>query len=283
MIQNNPLFTKDSLKDATSHIGRASWTLIYDGNETFEQETAGQELRQAKWILATIIDHIFDYYPATYFINKDCINEYHNFLEWFLSHPEVGVRNAIKFVENNFDILETITRDELNQHRIPQRDLNKEAHAKKVLIEVQNNLEEIVRLLYGPKKITDPSKPTANEISMLINSIQRIQKNYEKLADSKQDNDFSIQVFQHNKMLGMYMLPLLKAWEIYHYGSHTDFWEEGESMLDYMLFEIKAKEMINALIESLREQSPFASIERNSLITKGLIKVYKHLLSQKLD
>lgn len=283
MVYNNKLFTKESLKEAASHIGNAVFTLIYDGNDTFEQEKAGKELRQAEWILATIIDHIFDYYPYSYFMNKDSVKEYPEYLEWFLNHPEVGVRNAIRFVENNFDALETVTRDELNQHRIPRRDLNKEEHVKNVLVEVQNNLDEIVRLLYGPKKITDPDRPTSNEISMLINSIQRIQKSYEKLADEREDNEFSLQVFQHNKMLGMYMLPLLKAWDIYHYGSHTDFWEEGESMLDYMMFEIRAEEMINALIESLNEQSPFAPIERNSAITNGLIKVYKHLLSQKLD
>lgn len=283
MVYNNPLFSKESLKDATSHIGHASWTLIYDGNDTFEQEKAGKELRQAEWILATIIDHIFDYYPASYFMNKDTIRDYYDFLEWFLNHPQVGVRNAIKFVENNFDVLESITRDELNQHRIPRRNLENEAHAKQVLVEIQSNLDEIVRLLYGPKKVTDPENPTANEISVLIKSIKRIQEQFEHMADKRHDNDFSLQVFQHNKVLGMYMLPLLKAWEVYHYGSHTDFWEEGESMFDYMMFEVRAEEMIKALIDSLHKQSPFAAIERNSAITNGLIKVYNHLLLQKLD
>ena len=99
MVYGNPLFSKESLKDATSHIGNAVFTLIYDGNDAFSQEKAGKELRQAKWILATIIDHIFDYYPYSYFMNDDDRKEYPDFLEWFLNHPEVGVRNAIRFVE----------------------------------------------------------------------------------------------------------------------------------------------------------------------------------------
>lgn len=283
MIQNNPLFTKESLKAAASHIGRASFTLIYDGNGTLEQKRAGKELWQAKWIIATIIDHIFDYYPSSYFMNDDSKKEYPKYLEWFLNHPEVGVRNAIKYVENNFDILETVTRDELNRHRIPLRDSGKEEHVIKVLLGIQENLDEIVSLLHGPKKVTDPEKPTGNEISMLIRSIKAIQNNYSKIADEKDDNDFFLQVFQHNQLLSMYILPLLKAWEVYHYGSHTDFWEEGESMFEYMMFESKAKEMIKALIDSLNERSPFEPFERNSAITNGLLQTYRHLLKQNLD
>lgn len=283
MVHNNPLFTKESLKEAASHIGSASFTLIYDGNDTFEQEKAGKELWQAEWILATIIDHIFDYYQSSYFMNEDSKKEYPEYLEWFLNHPEVGVRNAIRFVENNFAVLETVTRDELNQHRIPHRDFEKEEHVKKILLEIQNNLDEIVRLLYGPKKVSDPEKPTANEISMLIRTIKHIQENYSRMADERMDNDFSLQAFQTNKFFEMYKLPLLKAWEVYHYGSHSDFWKEGDSMFDYMMFEMKAEEMIKALLDTLMHESPFAAIERNSTITNGLIKIYRHLLKQKLD
>jgi hypothetical protein len=283
MVYGNPLFSKESLKEAASHIGSAVFTLIYDANDLYSQEKAGKELRQAEWILATIIDHIFDYYPYSYFMNDDDRKEYPDYLEWFLNHPDIGVRNAIKFVENNFAELETVTRDELNQHRIPRRDLVKEEHTKKVLVEIQNNIDEIIRLLYGPKKVTDPGKPTANEISMLIRTIKTIQDNYSKMADERQDNDFSLQVFQTNKFFEMYKLPLLKAWEVYHYGSHSDFWKEGDSMFDYMMFEIKAKEMIKDLVDSLSQQSPFSAIERNSAITNGLLKVYRHLLTQNLS
>ena len=61
MVHNNSLFTKESLKAATSYIGKATFTLIYDGNDTNEQINAGKELLQAEWIIVTVIDHIFDY------------------------------------------------------------------------------------------------------------------------------------------------------------------------------------------------------------------------------
>ena len=283
MVHNNSLFTKESLKAAASHIGQASFTLIYDGNDTYGQIKAGKELLQAEWIIATVIDHIFDYYPASYFMNDDSKKEYPNYLEWFLEHPEIGVQNAIKFVENNFDVLDTVTRDELNQHRIPRRNLTEENHVKSVLIEIQNNLDEIVRLLCAPKMISDSSKPTANEISMLIRTINQIQNNYSKMADERQDKDLSLHVFQTNHYFEMFKLPLLKAWEVYHYGSHSDFWKEGDSMLEYMMFEMKAKEIIIDLISTLTQESPFAPIERNSAITSGLLKIYQHLINQKLD
>ena len=283
MVHNNPLFTKDSLKAALSYIGNASFTLIYDGNDIHEQKKAGKELWQAEWIIATVMDHIFDYYPASYFMNDDSRREYPKYLEWFLNHPEVGVCNAIKFVENNFSILNTVTRDEFNQNCIPQRDLTEEDHVKSVLYEIHNNLNEIVHLLYEPKKFSDPSKPTADEISMLIRTIKNIQMSYSKMADNKQDGDYSLQVLKIIQIMEMFKLPLLKAWEVYHYGSHSDFWEEGDSMFDYMMFEMKAKEMIGDLIKVLIQESPFVQIERNSAITNGLLKIYRHLINQKLD
>ena len=280
MIYDNTLFSKESLKEAIRYIVETTFTLIYDGNDLPSQKKEGKELRQVGWILATIIDHVFDYYPYSYFMNDDDQKEYPQFLEWFLDHPQVGVRNAIKFAENNFAALETVTRDELNQHRIPRRDIKKEQHIRRVLIEIQNNLDEIINLLNSSKKVVDPAKPTANEISTLIRTIQNIQDNYSKMADEKGNNELSLQVFKTNKLLEMYKLPLLKAWEVYHYGSHSDFWKEGDSMFEYMMFEIKAKEIIKELIKILNQQSPFSAIECNSAITNGLLKIYRHLLAQ---
>ena len=49
------------------------------------------------------------------------------------------------------------------------------------------------------------------------------------------------------------------------------------------MFEMKAKEMIGDLIKVLIQESPFVQIERNSAITNGLLKIYRHLINQKLD
>lgn len=282
MIHNNPLFTKESLIGATNHVSHAVFTLMYDSNGLPEQITAGQELRQTKWILATVIDHVFDYFPRTYFMNDDDKKEYPEFLDWFMRHPEVGMRNAIKYAKNNFSVLETVTRDELNQDRTPLRNTKEENHVIVVLQEIRENLPEFILLLQGPKKITDIDKPTADEIEMLISTILKVKKIYWNISEQRGESDLSMQAFQMSGILDLFTFPLFMAWEAYHYGCKEDFLKEGGMMPGYF-FELKAKETITDLIELLEEYSPFAMMESNSAITNGLLKVYKHLLTQKLD
>ena len=280
---NDELFIKESMKNAIKTIGSAAYTLIYDSNNSPEQIAAGKELLQAKWILATISDHVYDYFPVSYFLSDDDKKEYPQYIEWFMSHPQIGIRNAINFVEKNFSLLETIVRDKYNRHRIPVRDSEKELQVIRTLKEVSANIDYFVSKLNGPKKTNDPEKPTANEIKGLIETISHIQDMYSKLAEEKGNSQFTIQVMQHNQVLELYKNPLLAAWQLYKYGWHSDFWGEGASMSSYMMFELRAKEMITDLTKTLEENSPFASIERNSTITNGLLHVYRHLLKQDLS
>lgn len=283
MNDKDNLLSKESLKKAISIIGNATYTLIYDGNDTICQIKAGKELLQAKWILATICDHVYDYYPLSYFMNEDDKKNYPDFMSHFLEIPEIVVENAISYIKNNFVILETVTRDEYNQHRIPRRNSEDELHALNVMLCVQHNLPELLQLLKMPKKVTDPSKPTETEIKRLIEAISNIQEQHSKFADNSDDSDIVMRVFQFNQFLEMYKNPLLMAWQIYKYGWHSDFWEEGHSMFDYMLFETQAREITGELIKTLEENSPFAQFERCSLITNGLLHVYRHLLTQNLE
>lgn len=280
---NDKLFCKESIKDAIKTIGGAAYTLIYDSNNTSEQIKAGKELLQAKWILATISDHVYDYFPVSYFLSDDDKKEYPQYIEWFMAHPKNGIRNAVNFAENNFSLLETITRDKYNQHRIPVRDTEKESNVIRTLNEVSANIDYFVLKLNGPKKTNDPEKPTANEIKGLIETISHIQNMYTKLAEEKGNSQFTIQVVQHNQVLELYKNPLLAAWQLYKYGWHSDFWDEGASMSSYMMFELRAKEMIKDLTKTLEEDSPFTSIERNSAITNGLLHIYRHLIKQDLS
>ena len=280
---NDKLFCKESIKDAIKTIGGAAYTLIYDSNNTSEQIKAGKELLQAKWILATISDHVYDYFPVSYFLSDDDKKEYPQYIEWFMAHPQNGIRNAVNFAENNFSLLETITRDKYNQHRIPVRDTEKESNVIRTLNEVSANIDYFVLKLNGPKKTNDPEKPTANEIKGLIETISHIQNMYTKLAEEKGNSQFTIQVVQHNQVLELYKNPLLAAWQLYKYGWHSDFWDEGASMSSYLMFELRAKEMIKDLTKTLEEDSPFTSIERNSAITNGLLHIYRHLIKQDLS
>ena len=51
-------------------------------------------------------------------------------------------------------------------------------------------------------------------------------------------------------------------------------------MFGFMMFEVRAEEIINQLINVLETQSPFSLLERDGVITKGLLKVYRHFLTQ---
>ena len=81
-------------------------------------------------------------------------------------------------------------------------------------------------------------------------------------------------------MMEIFLNPLYLAWQVYEYGWHSDFWKEGESMFGFMMFEVRAEEIINQLINVLETQSPFSLLERDGVITKGLLKVYRHFLTQ---
>lgn len=280
MIKQNHLFSKESLKDAAGHIGNASYTLIYDANDTPEQEKAGRELNQAKWILAQIIDHIFDYYPFTYFMNDDDQKEFPEYLGWFYEHPHRAVSNALEYVKTRFRVLETVKRDELNQHRVPCRNLEKEAHVIEVFEAIQENQEEIFSLLSGPKKYSDPERPSADLIKSLILTLKRISSDFWNFYEQQGNGDLMQQTIKFTQMIDMFINPLLMAWEKYHYGSHDAFWKEGDSMFGYMMFEVNAKEAISEMIGALKTNSPFAHFERDARITNGLLKVYTQLLKQ---
>ena len=280
MIKQNPLFSKDSLKDAATHVNSAAYTLIYDANELSAQEKAGRKLKQATWILALIMDHIFDYYPYSYFMNDDDRKEFPEYLNWFKTHPHRAIENALEYVKTRFSTLETVTRDELNQHRIPHRNLDKEAHVIEIFEAIKNNQDEIFVLLSGPKKVTDPEKPTAELINSLILSLKKISSDFWDFYEQHSNRELMEQTIRFTQMIDMFINPLLMAWEKYHYGSHDNFWQEGDSMFGYMMFEINAKEIITDLIKALQTESPFAQFERDSRITNGLLKVYNHLNRQ---
>ena len=132
-------------------------------------------------------------------------------------------------------------------------------------------------------KESDNSKPSEREIINLIEAITKIQKMNSDYADQSDDPGITIKIFQFNQFLEMYKNPLLMAWQIYKYGWHSDFWEEGHSMFDYMLFESQAREITGELIKTLEEGAPFAKFDRCSIITNGLLHVYRHMLTQNLD
>lgn len=122
--------------------------------------------------------------------------------------------------------------------------------------------------------IMEVKKPTSDDITSLIDIISHIQEKFSEIGEKTGD---TIIAFQNNKMLETFKNVLFFAWEKYKYGWHSDFWEEGDSMIDYMMFEVNAENIISDLISVLKTKSPFELLERNGAITNGLLSVYQSL------
>ena len=215
--------------------------------------------------------------------NEESNDIYPQYINWFKSHLDAGIDNAINYVNNDFAVLDTITRDESYSFQVlPQREFDKEEHVKAVFAEINKNREEIKRLLCSPKKNSDPSKPTRDEIKQLIEYVNDAINSVIKLQGFVHPTEIMRYISFHEMSLN----SLYMAWEIYHYGHHSDFWKEGDSMFGYMMFQANAKDNIIQAMETLQEvlqnQATYEPLERDVILTKGLIKVYNHLIDNNL-
>lgn len=114
-------------------------------------------------------------------------------------------------------------------------------------------------------------KPSKQQIKNMIETISHVQEQFTKAAERVGD---SIRGLQIRQFLETFKLPLFFAWRGYKYGWHTDWCEEGDSLFPFMMFEANLTKNTQELINTLRTQSPFAQIERNSMITNSLISIY---------
>ena len=282
-MKNNPLFSKESLESAAAFTGETKFRLLYRSNKLPEQIQAGEDLRLATFVLVTIIDHIFDYRPYSWFMNDEESNSiYPQYLNWFKSHLDTAIDNAIHYVNNDFDILDTIKQDEDTVFIIPQREYDKEGHVKEVFAEINKNREAIKYLLNAPKKNTDPSKPTRDEVLYLINSLNQMKKLYWEYYNRMQGRIHPMEAMQTSSIYETFLNTLYLAWEVYHYGHHSDFWEEGDSMMEYMMFQSQARNIIEDFTIKLQNHSPFDDVTNGRKITLGLLKVYKHIIGNNL-
>ena len=115
------------------------------------------------------------------------------------------------------------------------------------------------------------TKPSKELIKKMIDTISQVQSLFMKTAERLGSN---VNGFQIKESLETFKMPLYFAWQGYKYGWHTDFCEEGDSLFPFIMFETKMKDITIDLIEMLRTESPFASVERDSMITNTLISIY---------
>ena len=136
--------------------------------------------------------------------------------------------------------------------------------------------DSTVRELLAKIGYSKDQKPSENKIKGLVDTLSKIQETASKVFEAQGDG---FQAFQYNQMVDAFKMPLFCAWRLYKYGWHTDFMEEGDSLLPYMMFEAQAEGMLNDLISLLNTESPFRMLERDGAVTQGLIDVYSRLLS----
>ena len=117
--------------------------------------------------------------------------------------------------------------------------------------------------------------PEATRISQLVEVVDKVQSQYWE-AGAKSGN-LDMQMQYHN-LFNIIKNALYYCWEKLGCGHHSDFWKEGDSMFDYMMFELGPEERINAIINLLEESSPFAPIERNSAITNALLSIFRRVV-----
>lgn len=135
------------------------------------------------------------------------------------------------------------------------------------------NSKKLDDIIYCSKNDNNSNvaKPSKELIKKMIEMISQVQIQFDEVAEQLGDN---IRGFQIRKNLETFKLPLFFAWQAYKYGLHTDWCEEGDSLIPFMMFEIDLKRNIKNLIDKLRSESPFALIEHNSAITNTLITIY---------
>lgn len=136
--------------------------------------------------------------------------------------------------------------------------------------------DSVIRRMQEKHNSSNDRVPSENQIKGLVEALSAVQNQGAQYFNSQGDG---AQAFQYRQLIDMFKMPLYCAWQVYKYGWHTDFLKEGDSLLPYMMFEVKAQETIAELIEYLRTSSPFALLERDGVITNALLSIYQKLLS----
>lgn len=116
------------------------------------------------------------------------------------------------------------------------------------------------------------TNPEAQRIMQLVEVVDKVQAQFWEACNRSGNTEMRV---QYHSMFELIKNALYYSWEKLGCGHHSDFWKEGDSMFDYMMFEMGPEERINAIVQMLESSSPFAMVERNSAITNGLLSVFR--------
>ena len=194
--------------------------------------------------------------------------------------PKHVLETLVGFVDNAFNEVDYIKYPEDELYRKIKRDIDTEEDVLNFLIEIHKNFDEFRNRLLSAPQNQDASKPSETTLKTLINTISKIQ---DYMLTQGEAHNQTIYAMRYSKMLDLFKYPLLFAWEQFKYGWHSDFWEEGDSMLEYDIFLFNIQEHLNNCIQVLNTESPFRYFERNGQITSDLIEILSDVSNRLSD
>lgn len=203
---------------------------------------------------------------SAYYIAKKALNE----INYVVEHSILSGIPREMYGEST--ILELIDVIENNHWEDVDKDINSDD-----IDETEIDLDNLYNLQHEINRETLAAKnPEARRIKQLVDVVNKVQKQYWEAGQHFNNTEKQV---QFHSLFELIKNALYYSWEKFGYGNHSDFWNEGDSMFDYLMFEMGPEERINAIIQILEQSSPFAPIERDSAITNDLLSVFNKVLN----
>lgn len=274
MLRDNDIFSKKGLEEVSRALSEYTHNLLYWEDEpTTEQIQAGNNLLNLKYILAAIEDYIFDYNPYQYLLNEEQAQKFPEFFNKLKSCFNLTLSVIDSRLEHDFLVVDTVSTEGLLVERESWREEKYESSIRNFLNAVKQNSAEIEELLLTPKKTHDPSKPTEQNIRRTIKELEQLKSEIFKYVNDPETRE---NAFAFYNLFEQFRLACMFTFEKCKYGDHTYFFDEGDSLLPFMMFEIEAGNIVSQLRTMLVIQSPFVPFENIYPFTRELTKIINY-------
>ena len=254
-MKQNTLFSKESLRLTILYLDRAS---ISRSTSALDNGPKVKPLHEAKWLVATIMDDVFDYDPYFCYVDSTERNWYPQYRQWLMEHTSEGIEQAVKEME---ECLPNIKED----HSFFSAK-GKKQHVIQVFREILKHEDEIVTALQNLKK-EKKQQPSAEEIDFLLKTLYKYHDEYE---DSIQES-----------FVKSYIWTLALAWQFYGYGSVYDCLNgDFYFYFDPLIVVQDTADFLGDYILGLNDNSPFMSLENGQSFTARLLAVFKTFVNE---
>lgn len=253
MVKDNIIFSEKNLRDMHSIAQFPISRIVEFGDGTIEQKNYAKVfLMHTSFLFGAIADHIFGYFPYRYMCNKEFVQFYPAYFIKLKENTRNVIESYITEYKNCLNIFDTT--DFSGIFPLPKRRIEKEVRLFEFLDELLLNSEELQSLFNAPATVVDPERPKADEIEYMVNYLTSVQDKVKKVGQRL--NNLR-DTFRCVKTFEVYKSILYYGWEGYKYGSHYDFYNEGDSTVDYEWFVMgDIRETMDICIDSLQAFGP---------------------------